>query len=104
MKKTRKTIETVNFRLYFILSDDDFEIQSKIYSFNCLSCFYSYLELQDDFIFRNLFLFINFLKLSAGRGFCSPLMIQLNHTATRKRYIHGSKTNFIANLIFQIIL
>ena len=30
-------------------SDDDFEIKSKIYSFNCLSCFYSYLELQDDF-------------------------------------------------------
>ena len=44
--------------LCFILSDDDFEIKSKIDSFNCLSCFYSYLELQDDFIFRNLFLFI----------------------------------------------
>ena len=24
---------------------------------SCNSCFYSYLELQDDFIFRNLFLF-----------------------------------------------
>ena len=47
--------------LCFIL---DFEIKSKIYSFNCLSCFYSYLELQDDFIFRNLFLFI--FKLLAG--------------------------------------
>ena len=43
--------------LCFILSDDDFEIKSKIHSFNCLSCFYSYLELHDDFIFRNFFLF-----------------------------------------------
>ena len=33
----------------------------KIHSFNCLSCFYSYLELQDDFIFQNLSLFIYFL-------------------------------------------
>ena len=44
--------------LCFIVSDDDFEIKTKICSFNCLFCFYSYLELQDDFIFRNLFLFI----------------------------------------------
>ena len=44
--------------LCFILSDDDFEIKSKIHSVNCLSCFYSYLELQDDFIFRNLSLYI----------------------------------------------
>ena len=29
-------------------NDDDLEIKSKIYSLNCLSCFYSYLELQDD--------------------------------------------------------
>ena len=36
----------------------EFEIKSKIHSFNCLSCFYSYLELQNNFIFRNLFLFI----------------------------------------------
>ena len=26
-----------------------------VYSFNCLSSFYSYLELQDDFIFRSLY-------------------------------------------------
>ena len=44
--------------LGFILSDDYFEIKSIIHSFNCLSYFYSYLELQDDFIFQNLFLFI----------------------------------------------
>ena len=37
--------------------DNDFETKSKNHSFNCLSCFYSYLELQCDFIFRNLFLF-----------------------------------------------
>ena len=36
-KTRRRYVETVNFRLYFkviILSDDDFEIKSKIYSFN----------------------------------------------------------------------
>ena len=37
--------------------DNDFETKSKNHSFNCLSCFYSYLELQDDFIFRNFVLF-----------------------------------------------
>ena len=41
-----------------LLSVDDFEIKSKIYSLNCLSCFYSYFELQDDFILRILFVFI----------------------------------------------
>ena len=43
--------------LCFILPDNDFEIKSKIYSLNCLSCFYSYFELQDVFILRILFLF-----------------------------------------------
>ena len=31
------------------------EINLKIHSLNCLSCFYSYFELQDVFILRNLF-------------------------------------------------
>ena len=53
--------------LGFILSDDYFEIKSIIHSFNCLSCFYSYLELQNDFIFLNLFLY--FLELSTGHCF-----------------------------------
>ena len=44
--------------LYFILSDDDFEIKSKIYSLTHSSCFNSYLEFQDDLIFWNLFLFV----------------------------------------------
>ena len=34
------------------------EIKSKIHSFNCLSSFYSCLELQGDFIFWNLFFLI----------------------------------------------
>ena len=38
------------------LSDDDFEIKSKIHSFSCLSCF----ELQDNFIFLNLFVFVSY--------------------------------------------
>ena len=39
--------------LYFILSDDDFEIKSKIYSFNLRLVFKHILHSQDDF-FRNL--------------------------------------------------
>ena len=40
--------------LYFILSDDDFEIKSKIYSFNLRFVLKHILHSQDDF-FRNLF-------------------------------------------------
>ena len=43
-----------------LLSDDDFEIKSKIYSLmHLLVLLYSYFELQDVFILRILFLFIN---------------------------------------------
>ena len=54
-------------------TDDDFEIKSKIYSLNCLSCFYSYFELQDDFILRILFLSdLNGVKLfNAERKYTS---------------------------------
>ena len=47
MNKTRQAVEMI------ILSDDDFEIKSKIYSLNCLSqLYFSYFELQDVFIPR----------------------------------------------------
>ena len=53
--------------LYFILSDDDFEIKSKIYSFNLRLVLKHILHSQDVF-FRNLLL-LYFFKLSAGHGF-----------------------------------
>ena len=44
--------------LCFILSDDNFEIKSKIYSLNSLSCFYLYFELQDDYFSEFVSLYI----------------------------------------------
>ena len=49
MNKTRQAVETVNFRLYFKV----------IIRQSLLVLFYSYFELQDDFILRILFLFIS---------------------------------------------
>ena len=46
--------------LYFILSDDDFEIKSKIYSFNLRLVLKHILHSQDV---------LYFFKLSAGHGF-----------------------------------
>ena len=45
------------------MSDGDFEIKLKIHSLNCLSCFYLYLELQDDFFseFVSFYVFLNCL-------------------------------------------
>ena len=56
--------------LCFILSDDDFEIKSKIHSFNCLSCliFIHILNCKMS-LFLGICFFLYFLKLSAGRGF-----------------------------------
>ena len=77
MNKTRQAVETVNFRVYLnfshrqtddvallscihavckvlcfnILSDDDFEIKSKIYSLNCLSCFIHILNCKTSLVF-----------------------------------------------------
>ena len=61
MLQNKTQVETVNFRLYFkviirhsdILSDDDFEIKSKIYSFNLRLVLKHILHSQDVF-FRNL--------------------------------------------------
>ena len=65
MLQDKTQVETVNFRLYFkviirqdddvriILSDDDFEIKSKIYSFNLRLVLKHILHSQDVF-FRNL--------------------------------------------------
>ena len=59
--------------LYFILSDDDFEIKSKIYSFNLRLVLKHILHSQDVFFRRvrvrvSCFL-LYFFKLSAGHGF-----------------------------------
>ena len=62
MLQNKMQVETVNFRLYFkviirekhsILSDDDFAIKSKIYSFNPHLVLKHILHSQDVF-FRNL--------------------------------------------------
>ena len=54
MLQNKTQVETVNFRLYFKhLSDDDFEIKSKIYSFNLRLVLKHILHSQDVF-FRNL--------------------------------------------------
>jgi hypothetical protein len=65
MNKTRRVIETLNFRLYFkvirqnssdrSLSDNDFEISVQVKS-------------QDDLILRNFF--FTFLKLLSGNDSC----------------------------------
>ena len=54
--------------LHFILSDDDFEIKSKIYSFNLHLVLKHILHSQDVFLSGFAFYF-NFFKLSAGHGF-----------------------------------
>ena len=55
--------------LYFILSEDDFEIKSKIYSLK-LPLVLNYISnSQDVLYFRNLLLTLFFFKLSAGHGF-----------------------------------
>ena len=59
---------TLHTALYFILSDDDFEIKSKIYSLNCLSCFIHILNYKMT-LFSEICFFLYFLKLSSGRGF-----------------------------------
>ena len=62
MLQNKMQVETVNFRLYSkviirenhsILSDDDFEIKSKIYSFNLRLVLKHILHFQQIF-FRNL--------------------------------------------------
>ena len=53
--------------LCFILSNDDFEIKSKIYSLNCLSCFIHILNYKMTLFFGFCFI-LYFLKLSADRG------------------------------------
>ena len=57
MLQNKTQVGTVNFRLYFkviiILSDDDFEIKSKIYSSNLRLVLKHILHSQDVF-FRNL--------------------------------------------------
>jgi hypothetical protein len=58
--------------LYFILSEDDFEIKSKIYSLNLRLVLNHILNYQDVLSFRNLFL-LYFFKLSAGHGFWTNL-------------------------------
>ena len=47
MNETRQAVETVNFRLYL-----------KNRKFTLLVLFYSYFELQDDFILRILFFYM----------------------------------------------
>ena len=76
MLQNKTQVETVNFRLnfeviirqneiqydntlYFILSDDDFEIKSKIYSFNLRLVLKHILHSRDDF-FWNLFFILLF--------------------------------------------
>jgi hypothetical protein len=56
--------------LYFILSEDDFEIKSKIYSLNLRLVLNHTMNSQDALSFRNLF-FTLFFKLSPGHGFWS---------------------------------
>ena len=56
MLQNKTQVETVNFRLYFkviIRQNDDFEIKSKIYSFNLRLVLKPILHSQDVF-FRNL--------------------------------------------------
>ena len=69
MNETRQPDETVNFRLYFkviiILSDDDFEIKSKIYSLNCLSCFIHILNCKMTSVFGILEFGATLVKLSS---------------------------------------
>ena len=47
-RKTRRAFETASFQFYLFY----FEIKSKIYSFNCSSCFNSNLEFQDGIILQ----------------------------------------------------
>ena len=54
------------------------EFFTLLHSFNCLSCFYSYLELQDDFAFRNLFLSISSCIHIACFGLMIPNQIQVS--------------------------
>ena len=61
--------------LYFILSDDYFEIKSKVYSFNLRLVLKHILHSQDVF-FRNL-VFTLLFKLSAGHGFYISYMSKL---------------------------
>ena len=62
--------------LYFILSDDVFEIMSKIYSFNLRLVLKHILHSQDVF-FRNLLFTLGyFFKLSAGHGFWTCMKSQ----------------------------
>ena len=58
--------------LCLILSDDDFEIKSKIYSLKCLSCFIHILNYKMS-LFSEICFFLYFLKLSAGRGYCNKV-------------------------------
>ena len=57
MLQNKTQVETVNFRLYFKViirqNDDDFEIKSKIYSFN-LRLVLKYILHSQDVFFRNL--------------------------------------------------
>ena len=60
--------------LYFILSDDDFEIKSKIYSFNLRLVLKHILHSQDVFFRNLLFTLATFLNCRlAGHGFFSNL-------------------------------
>ena len=72
--------------LYFILSDDDFEIQSKIYSFNLRLVLKHILLSQDDF-FRSLFVWSWFLDKSQcqRQSLCQPSVRSLCSDLPRYR-------------------
>ena len=71
--------------LYFILSDDDFEIKSKIYSFNLCLVLKDILHSQDDFFWNLSFtvLFLNCLLVMVFGQICTKCM-SLHFTCAAK--------------------
>ena len=60
-------IKHLSDEVFEIKSHDDFEIKSKIYSLNCLSCFIHILNYKMTLFFGFCFL-LYFLRLAADRG------------------------------------
>ena len=84
--------------LCFILFDDDFEIKSKIYRLNCLSCFIHIFNCKMS-LFFGLCFFLYFLKLLAGRGFSTcqnHCFIALRHGRFDRRPVHSCSLQALA--------
>ena len=96
MLQNKTQVETVIIQQHIILSDDDFEIKSKIYSFN-LRLVLKHISCILKMSFFGICFLLYFFKLSAGDGFRMGLVKEKVNSAIHRKVIYSNSVNMSSN-------